>query len=135
MAAPPSPLALRIEDLGDVPEWGRMLIERLNSFSQDAHQALARGVTRSENLQATEKLALVFTTETTAADTFPIKVAHGLSQNPKHIVCTHLEIASSGSPPGAAWSMTARPTSEGQVLVWFQGLANSTKYRVSMTFE
>ena len=35
----------------------------------------------------------------------------------------------------AAVSMTWRASSDGQVLIWFQGLSNSTKYRVSLTFE
>lgn len=132
MASPPSPLNLRIEDLGDVPEWGRMLVERLNEHASEVAAALSGGITR-ENLAATEKLQVTFTTKASAADTFPIKVAHGLPAPPKHVACTIAR--ADGAAITSAWSMTSTNASEGQALVTFQGLSNSTKYRVNFTFE
>lgn len=134
MAAPPKPLNFRLDSLGNVPEWAQSVFESLNTFASQVNQALGHGISRSDNLAASEKLDLTFTTEAIAANTFPIKVSHGLSNAPKHLVCTKL-----GRVDGAvitnAYSMTWSATSGGQVQVSFQGLDNSTKYRVNLTFE
>lgn len=136
MATPPKPLVLTPDALGgDVPQWARALCEQLNTYAAGVSECLDGGIARG-NLEGTQKVGLVFTTKATAADTFPISVKHGLSQPPRHVVCTHLELAD--DPDGvvsAAWSMTSRNASDGQALVTFQGLSNSTKYRVSFTFE
>jgi hypothetical protein len=134
MAPPPKPLNLRAEDMGDLPEWAQNLVEQLNTFAAQVNECLSKGITRTDNLQATGKVGLVFTTKATASDTFPIKVAHGLPQNPEHADCTKLERAD-GTAVSAAYSMTWSATSEGQALISFQGLSNSTKYRVNLTFE
>lgn len=134
MATPPAPLGLRIEDLGDVPEWGRLLIERLNEQSAAVSALLSGGITRTDNLAATEKLSVTFTTKAAAADTFPIKVAHGQPTPPKHVVCTRVE-RTDGTAITSAWSMTSSNSSDGLTLVSFQGLSNSTKYRANFTFE
>ena len=135
MAASPKPLALRAEDLGDVPEWGRAMMERLNEFSAQVSECMSKGVTRGENLSATDKIDLVFTTQSTPANTFPIRISHGLANGvAKHVDCTKLERVD-GTAISSAWSMTWGNTSEGMVNVTFQGLTGSVKYRANFTFE
>jgi hypothetical protein len=135
MATPPKPLSFRLDTLGaDVPAWAQDVLEQINTFAAQVSESLTKGITRAENLRGTEKVGLTFTTKATAADTFPIPVAHGLPQNPEHVEDTKLERVD-GAAITSAYSMTWRNGSEGQVLVTFQGLSNSTKYRVNMTFE
>lgn len=130
---PPDPLSLRIDTLGDVPDWGARMLQGLNRFTDQVSQVLAGGVKRVENTASSEKNGVTFTTNATVANTFPIKVAHGLQTNPKHVS------ADLNTDPftaiTTAWSMTWRPSSGGNIEVYFQGLSASTKYVVSFTFE
>jgi hypothetical protein len=138
MAKPPKPLVLSVDALGgDAPEWAAQMFAQLNQWAAQVDECLSGGISRADNLAATEKLALVFTTKATAADTFPIKISHGLpTGKANHVVCTKLEFED--DPDGAisnAYSMSWSNASDGQLLVRFQGLANSTRYRANFTFE
>ena len=134
MAQPPKPLGLTPDALGaDVPQWARVMVEQLNAYAASVNECLEGGITRS-NTANSEKVGLVFTTKAAALDTFPISVKHGLDNTPRHVQLGKLE-RDDAAVVTAGVSMTWRASSDGQVLIWFQGLSNSTKYRVSLTFE
>lgn len=136
MATAPQPLSFRAEDLGsDAPEWALKTFDQLNAYGAQANEVLAKGITRGDNLAGTEKLGLTFTTSTPASSTPAVSVAHGLKTGTaKHVVLGKLE-RTDGAAITAAYSMTWRNGSNGQALLLFQGLSDTTKYRINLTFD
>lgn len=133
MSAAPPPLNLRADDFGErPPAWAAQLFERLNAHSAAVSQALAKGITRSENLRGTDAVAKSFTSE--ASGVTKVDVKHNLPTTPKHSVVTALA-RDDGQDITAAWSATAKPKSSGVVEFTFQGLTASIKYVFSATFE
>lgn len=129
MASAPRPLTLRKEDYQEAPSWSTRLFAQLNEFFAATAAALARGLTRSENLRSTVK-TIKFTTLATAANTFPLAVKHDLPVRPSDIWVGRLR-----GTVSAAWSFTWELDANGQVQATFQGLANSTEYEVRLILE
>jgi hypothetical protein len=136
MATPPKPLQIRAEELGDdVPAWALALVEQLNVFAAQVNESLTKGITRGDNLAGTSK-EITFTYAGDGAAGIP--VAHGLTSNPKNVGC-NISYFDGTEPVGAnapnANSMWFRNSSDGRVLLYFQGLATGVKYRAALTFD
>lgn len=138
MATPPKPLNFRLEAMGDdVPDWAISMMEALNTFSSQVSQSLGGGITRADNLQGTAKTDVLFTYAGDGAAGIPVK--HGLPKNPEHVVLTKIAYADGTEPVGAdapgAMAFWWRNSSDGQVLIYLQGLSTGARYRANLTFE
>lgn len=133
MASPPKNLVLRKEDYQGSPPWLGKLFLQLNEFFTSVFVALARGLTRSENLRSTVK-AITFTTLAIPDNTFPVAVKHDLGQRPTDVWVGRLRRVD-GAAITDAWSLTWDLDSNGNLSVRFQGLDASTQYEARLILE
>jgi hypothetical protein len=124
---------LTMEDYPSAPSWMSDLFSSLN----DALTALADGfnrrLTRGENLAMGGKVGGTFKTANPATSTAAVRIKHDLATQPKHVVVTQLLEA--GGLPTAVWSAGWRLNANGEIELSFQGLAASTLYTYSVTWE
>jgi hypothetical protein len=133
MARPPFYRALRPEDYDGAPDWALKMFENLNQSLGQTKDALARGLTRNENMQAGSRTAIPFTSA--ASGTTTVRVKTDLGFTPQHATVSGLR-KRNGQAITAVWSATAVPTSTtGSFDVTFQGLDASTDYFFNVLFE
>lgn len=120
-----TPIGLRIEDLGDVPEWGRLLVERLNAFSSEVSSAVAAV---PESAQLKDK---TFTSESGGSAYVDMK--NPLDRSPTSVAIDKFG-AFNGDAIASAYSHTWAVASD-RIRILFVGLSASTKYRFSVTIK
>jgi hypothetical protein len=135
MAAPPKNKTLLAEDFKEAPPWFSKLLTPLNEFMTAVTNALTGRLTRTENLLGYYE-DFDFTTESTAANTFPLRFKNKLlgGVRPKSVVVgrikKHDAIAMS-----AAYSIEWDLNQSGEIEVIFTGLENSKRYVGTMVFD
>jgi hypothetical protein len=134
MAPPPRFRQLSREDFREAPKWFEPLFTMLNEALGALSSAIDHRLTRTDNLQASEKIGLEFTTKGSLAATWPLVVKNTLPTQPKHVWVTKLE-PTNGASVSSAWSMTWKLNQSNQIELELQGLAELTPYRLSIAYE
>ncbi len=134
MAAPPRFKTLTREDFADAPPWFDRLVAMLNETLGALSGALARRLTRAENMLSGIREGATFTTAATVDDTWPVELKADPLVRPKHVWVTKFA-RQDGVPLSAAWSMSWGLTSAGNLGLTFQGLDASTQYVFSVVYE
>ncbi len=132
MAPPPRIKGIARESIPGAPAWVDNLLLMLNEFFSQVGAALTRRLTRKENLLASGKTGIRFTTP--AAGIEPVPVAWDTVSRPEHVQVTKLEQAN-GTDIDDVWSCTWKVNQKGQILLRFQGLTASTEYFASILYE
>lgn len=135
MAAPPRFKTFRAEDYRGAPTWFLAFLGVINDAFTSLANALTRGLTRTENLRAAEKVGFEFTTQAVVANTFPVPLKNDLGGLVKHLSASKLEAV---TPRGAIvdpYSVTFLQDDKGLLQLTFQGLSGSTKYRCNIAYE
>lgn len=128
MALLPKLKGFVMEDFRDAPEWLSKLVSPLNDFMTAVTNGLTGRLTRKDNFLGYIE-AFDFTTEATAANTFPLRFKNKLLGGVKPTsVYVGLIEKRDGAAMASAWSIEAKLAQTGEIEVRFQGLENSTRY-------
>lgn len=128
MAAIPKLKGFLIEDFKEAPAWFQKFIEPLNQYMTSVTNGLSGRLTTQDNFLAYDE-PLDFTTNATAANTFPLRFKNKLLGGVKPVSVTVGQLAkNTGASLSAAWSMSWILNPAGEIEISFQGLENSTRY-------
>jgi hypothetical protein len=135
MARPPKPLQLNVEDFKELPAEvlkGLQAVFRvLNPYLSDVGSALSGSLSLTDNLLASVEESKTFRTTTSASDVV-LRVKNRLPVRPKSVVVGALAPTADTTTITSAWSHTWKMNSNNEIEVRFQGLSNSTEYRVTL---
>jgi hypothetical protein len=134
MSAPPRLKSITKEATPDAPGWWDRILTLLNPFLTDVQSALAKGLTRRENMRGDFNDAILFTTKATLAGTWPITVKHTMNSRPTACWLGDLERAD-GAAIDNPFSMTWKLNEQNMFALTFQGLDVSTEYRATILYE
>ena len=134
MAPPPKNTPLNREDIPDAPSWFEKVSQTVNPFIQGVSQALAKRLTRAENLASQVKVITV-TVPTPVDDLFPLRFKSELPA-PYALWIGQVQTISGGGTNGGvsigSWSLTQ----DGQIQIDFiDGLLSAAKYRITFIVE
>ncbi len=134
MSAPPRLRSLTRESTPDAPGWWDRVLTVLSPFVGDVSSALAKGLTRRENMRGDFNDAVRFTTKATLAATWPVSVKHSMGDRPTSCWLGDL-VRADGAAIDDAFSMTWKLSQSNLLELTFQGLAVSTEYRATILYE
>lgn len=130
MAEAPSLTRVPVDILsGDVPQWFQEILTPLNQFLSNTTNALQKGLTLGDNIQASV-LPQTFTTTLDANNNYTITISNPLGRAPSLLTVSMLAVkgAAGANVQKTAWSHTATMNSQNKIAITFQGLQNAVTY-------
>lgn len=135
MAKPPRFNQFTADQYQGAPSWFvTQFLPQLSETLTTNRNALNKGITRGDNLAASEKIGIRFTTKATVANTWPLNVKNQLPTKPKHVQIGQI-YRTDGKPMANAFSLSWVLDGSGNIALTILGLEASTSYSLSIAYE
>jgi hypothetical protein len=117
---------LLVEDFSSQSSWIGQLLTVLNQFIENVTQALSKGLTVTDNMDA-EIREITFL----ASETVSFKV--NTRNRPKGVLVSRFETVSGSAPTSAPFPVWSFNSADSTITInsWFGGLSATAKYRVT----